>query len=318
MKLRNPLEANDWDIATFLKLIASLQLSVWLILGLDTVGVHIPILRELLVLIYLLFVPGVILLRILRFHELNVIETMFYTVGLSVVTSILTGLFINTVYVNGLTQTPIALVPFIATISVIVVALCFLCYRRDRDYARSTTFDVRVALSPLALSLLLLPFVSVFGAWLFNVQGTSVGTAVVLLAVSALILACGFTRWVPKQYYPLVIGAVALALLLRNALITNELWGFDIQYEHYVAQTVVSNGFWGAPAILDRNIMNLNSMLSIAMLAPLLSIATGLSVAWILKLIFPLLFAIVPIGLYRLYESKHRLKLLFSACFSSL
>ena len=304
MKSRNPLEANDWDIATFFKLIALLQLSVWLILGLDAVGVHIPILRELLVLIYLFFVPGIILLRVLRFHELNVIEAMFYTVGLSVATIMLTGLFINTIYVYGLTQTPIALVPFIATISGVVVALCFLCYRRDRDYARSTTFDVRVALSPLAFSLLLLPFVSVFGAWLFNVHGTSVGTAAVLLAVAALILACAFTRWVPEQYYPLVIGAVALALLLRNALITNELWGFDIQYEHYVAQTVVSNGFWGAPAILDRNIMNLNSMLSIAMLAPLLSIATGLSVAWVLKLIIPLLFAVVPIGLYRLYEKQ--------------
>lgn len=304
MKLDNPLEANDWDIATFFKLIASIQLSVWLIVGLDAVGVHIPILRELLVLIYLLFVPGIIILRVLRFHELNIIEGMFYTVGLSVATIMLIGLFINTVYVHGLTQTPIALVPFMATISGVVVALCFLCYRRDRDYARSTTFDVRAALSPLAISLLLLPFISVFGVWLFNVRGTSAGTAIVLLAVAIVILACGFTSWVPKRYYPLAIGAIALALLLRNALVTNYLWGFDIQYELYVAQTVVSNGFWGAPAIVDRNIMNLNSMLSITMLAPLLSIATGLSVAWVLKLIFPLLFALVPIGLYRLYEKQ--------------
>ena len=30
MKLNNPLQANDWDIATFFKLIASLQISVWI------------------------------------------------------------------------------------------------------------------------------------------------------------------------------------------------------------------------------------------------------------------------------------------------
>jgi uncharacterized membrane protein len=144
----------------------------------------------------------------------------------------------------------------------------------------------------------------VFGAYLFNARGTSVGTVLVLLAVAALILVCGFTEYVPKRYYPLAIGAIALALLLHNALITNYLWGFDIQIERFVAQTVVSNGFWGAPPSLDPNVLNLNAMLSITMLAPLLSVATGMSVTWVLKLIFPLFFAMVPLGLYVLYEKQ--------------
>jgi uncharacterized membrane protein len=304
MKLNNPLEANDWDIATFFKLIASLQISVWIVLALDAVGVHVPVLREVLILVYLLFVPGIILLRVLRLHELNVIEGFFYTVGLSVATIMLTGLFMNTVYVRGITSTPLTLVPFIATMSGVVLTLCVLSYRRDRDYSRSTTIDARVVLSPVTLGLLLLPFMSVFGAYLFNVRGTSVATVIMLLAVAALILVCGFTRYVPKRYYSLAIGAIALALLLHNALVTNYLWGFDIQIEHFVAQTVVSNGFWGTSPSLDYNILNLNAMLSITMLAPLLAIATGISVTWVLKLIFPLLFVMVPLGLYRLYEKQ--------------
>jgi uncharacterized membrane protein len=304
MKLNNPLEANDWDIATFFKLIASLQISVWIVLALDAVGVHVPVLREVLILVYLLFVPGIILLRVLRLHELNVIEGFFYTVGLSVATIMLTGLFMNTVYVRGITSTPLTLVPFIATMSGVVLTLCVLSYRRDRDYSRSTTIDARVVLSPVTLGLLLLPFMSVFGAYLFNVRGTSVATVIVLLAVAALILVCGFTRYVPKRYYSLAIGAIALALLLHNALVTNYLWGFDIQIEHFVAQTVVSNGFWGTSPSLNYNILNLNAMLSITMLAPLLAIATGISVTWVLKLIFPLLFVMVPLGLYRLYEKQ--------------
>jgi uncharacterized membrane protein len=304
MKLNNPLEANDWDIATFFKLIASLQISVWIVLALDAVGVHVPVLREVLILVYLLFVPGIILLRVLRLHELNVIEGFFYTVGLSVATIMLTGLFMNTVYARGITSTPLTLVPFIATMSGVVLTLCVLSYRRDRDYSRSTTIDTRVVLSPVTLGLLLLPFMSVFGAYLFNVRGTSVATVIVLLAVAALILVCGFTRYVPKRYYSLVIGAIALALLLHNALVTNYLWGFDIQIEHFVAQTVVSNGFWGTSPSLNYNILNLNAMLSITMLAPLLAIATGISVTWVLKLIFPLLFVMVPLGLYRLYEKQ--------------
>ena len=104
-------------IATFFKLIASLQIFVWIVLALDAVGVHVPILREVLVLVYLLFVPGIILLRVLRLHELSVTEGFFYTVGLSVATIMLTGLFMNTVYVHGITSMPLTLVPFIATMS---------------------------------------------------------------------------------------------------------------------------------------------------------------------------------------------------------
>jgi len=304
MKVENPLEANDWDIATFFKLIASLQISVWIVLALDAVGVHVPILREVLLLVYLLFVPGIILLRVLRLHELNVIEGFFYTVGLSMATIMFTGLVMNAVYVHGIASTQLTLVPFIATMSGVVLTLCVLSYRRDRDYSRSTTIDARVVLSPVTLGLLLLPFLSVFGAYLFNARGTSVGTVLVLLAVAALILVCGFTSYVPKRYYSLAIGAIALALLLHNALITNYLWGFDIQIEHFVAQSVVSNGFWGSAPNLNYNTLNVNAMLSIAMLAPLLSVATGISVTWVLKLIFPLLFAMVPLGLYRLYEKQ--------------
>jgi len=35
MNIRNPLEANNWDIGTFFRLIVPILLSVWLLLGLD-------------------------------------------------------------------------------------------------------------------------------------------------------------------------------------------------------------------------------------------------------------------------------------------
>jgi uncharacterized membrane protein len=301
MKLENPLKANDWDISSFFKFIASLQLALWVVLGLDAVGVHIPILREALALIDLLFVPGIILLRVLRLHQLNIIEGVLYTVGLSAATVMLTGLFTNTAYVL-ITPRPLSLLPFMVTMSAVVVALCILSYGRDRDYSRPTTIDLRVPASPVVPGLLLLPLVSVLGAYLFNTRGTSVGSIIVFLSVAGLILVCGLTNFVPKRYYSLVILVIAAALLLRNTLITNYLWGFDIGAERFVAQVAVTNGFWGAPASLDHNTLNLNTMLSITLFTPLLSIVTGMSVTWVFKLIFPLLFALVPLGLFRLYE----------------
>ena len=310
MHVRNPLEANDWDFASFFVLIASLQVSVWVLLGLDAVGLRVPILRELLVLIYLLFVPGILLLRVLKVHELDSIEGLLYTVGLSVATVILTGLFMNAAYLSFIPR-PISLWPFIATMTALVAVLLFLCYRRDRGFSRPTVIDVRLPSSPVPVALCLLPFMSVFGAYWFNLYGTSVGVIVTLLSVAALILVCGFTAWVPRRYYGLAILVAAVALLLHNALITNFLWGNDIQGEYAVAQFVVSNGFWGPLPAIPISQLSLNSMLSVTMFAPLLSIATGMSVTWVFKLIVPLLFALVPLGLYRLYQKQtsHRIAL---------
>jgi uncharacterized membrane protein len=304
MKIPNPLEANDWDIVSFFQLIAALQLAAWLVIGLDAARLHIPILREVILLVYLLFVPGIILLRVLRLHRLNVVEGLLYTVGLSIATVMLTGLFMNTVYPRFVTARPLTLLPFMLTMSAVVVAFCALCYRRDRDFAHPSAIDMRGLCAPPALAVLLLPFLSIFATYWFNLSGSSVGIIITLLAVAAVILVCGFTNYVPRRYYGIVILAIAVALLFHNALITNYLWGFDIQIEHDVAQFVQTNGFWGAPPRLDPDSMNLNSMLSIAIFAPLLSTASGLSLTWVFKLVFPLLFALVPLGLYRLFEKQ--------------
>ena len=103
----------------------------------------------------------------------------------------------------------------------------------------------------------------------------------------------------------------AIALLFHNALITNYIWGLDIQSEYTAAQLVISNGFWGAPPLLTQASMDVNSVMSVTVFAPLLSIATGMSLTWVFKLIFPLLFALVPLGLYRLWQKQtsHRIAL---------
>jgi uncharacterized membrane protein len=220
----------------------------------------------------------------------------------------LTGLFMNTVYPLFMTR-PLSPFPFIATISAVVMVLSILCYWRDRAFSRPTEIDMHVLLSPSVFGLCLLPFVSILAAYWFNLSGTSIGIIITLLAVAALILVCGFTSWVPRQYYALVVLVAAIALLFHNALITSYVWGNDIQGEYAVAQYIAINGVWGAPHYLAA--LSLNSMLSLTMLVPLLSISTGMSVTWVFKLVVPLLFALVPLGLYRLYQKQtsHRVAL---------
>ena len=98
MQINNPLQINDWEIKKFLEVTIAIQLAMWSVIGLNVIGSHISIIRPLIGFIYLTFIPGIIILRILKLHKLGNIETLLYTVGLSIATLMFTGLFMNTVY----------------------------------------------------------------------------------------------------------------------------------------------------------------------------------------------------------------------------
>ncbi|HNS25321.1 MAG TPA: hypothetical protein PKK85_04550, partial [Methanobacteriaceae archaeon] len=85
MEIDNPLQMNDWNIKPFLWLIFLLQFSLLILILLESIDIQIPILRELISFIILFFIPGVLILRILRLHDLGNTRTVFYSVGLSIV-----------------------------------------------------------------------------------------------------------------------------------------------------------------------------------------------------------------------------------------
>ncbi|MGA9048759.1 MAG: hypothetical protein WB588_07195, partial [Dehalococcoidia bacterium] len=78
----NPLAINDWAIGKFLKTIFAILLIVLILAILGALGYDIPILRQIVAFVFLSFIPGLIILRILRLHRLGLAETLLYSVGL--------------------------------------------------------------------------------------------------------------------------------------------------------------------------------------------------------------------------------------------
>ena len=91
MQIDNPLRLNDWDAKPFLEFVLSVQSAVLVLIGLSAVGIEIPVIRPLVCFVYLTFIPGFVVLRILGLHALNVIETYVYTVALSIAVLMFTG-----------------------------------------------------------------------------------------------------------------------------------------------------------------------------------------------------------------------------------
>ena len=84
---------NDWEIKEFLWVVVPIQLAMLVVVGLDTLGLRLPYIQQFLGFIYLTFIPGIILLRILRLHGIDAIKTLLFTVGLSIAFLMLFGLY---------------------------------------------------------------------------------------------------------------------------------------------------------------------------------------------------------------------------------
>lgn len=310
MIVNNAFQPNDWEIRPFLVLVLSLLLAFWGSIALDALGFTIPLIRQIAGFLLLTFVPGLLILRTIRIHHLGAVKTNVYAAGLSLATLMFTGFFVNIVYPLFGVLGPLSLWPLVTTISTFVGILCFLAWFRDRDFAAPTSINLHDILSPPVLALSFLPFGAIAGTYLMNFYDTNTLQMILLpiIALVPVVIVC--TQFVPKKYYPYAVFSIAITLLYHTALISTYIWGWDIQYEYYLTNTVIQNSIWDF-----TDYSNCNAMLSLMTLAPIYSILLGIGLEWIFKVIYPFFFALVPLGLYVVFRRQTNEKVSFLACF---
>ncbi|MGZ8893015.1 MAG: hypothetical protein ACXW1R_08840, partial [Halobacteriota archaeon] len=78
------IKLSDVSVQNLLAVVLSLQIALWALIGLNVLGISIPIVQPLIGFIYLTFVPGFLVLTALRLRDLDIVEIALYAVGLSV------------------------------------------------------------------------------------------------------------------------------------------------------------------------------------------------------------------------------------------
>ncbi|MCL0056312.1 DUF2206 domain-containing protein [Dehalococcoidia bacterium] len=306
---------NNWKIGKFLKVILAIQLAMLGLIGLAFIGYDIPFLRQILGFIYLTFVPGLLILRILRLHRLGTIETLLYSVGLSIAFVMFLGFFVNMLYPLIGISDPISILPLIITLSIAVAILCVVAYTREsrETMAHSQHHSIQWSeiLSPPALFLFLLPLLSVLGAYyLANFHQNNI-LLLILIALIALVAALvAFNKFIPQRLYPLAVVMIAISLLWHWSLISQYLTGWDIQWEYYFQNLVLANSSWDPALPFD-----LNAVLSITMLAPIYSLILNMDTVWVFKIVYPLFFSLVPLALFQVFRKQTDDRIAFLAAF---
>ena len=282
-------------------IIVSLQLALLGSIGLDKLGLEIPILRQAVGFIYLTLVPGFLILRLLRINDKVNLETLLYSVGLSLSFLMFTGALINFLYpLIGITK-PISEIPLLATFTIIVSCLCIVCYLRDKDYSINLSIKTQQIFSPSLLLLILLPFLAVLGAYLLRVYNINTLLLFLLVIISTIPVLVGFDR-LPEGEYPLAIWVVSLSLLAHTGLAN-----VSSVRETVMPGIIVAKNVWNPSTYGTHNALLCNTVLH-----PIFSILLNINnIVWELRITNILIFSFIPLIMYVTFEAIANKKIAF-------
>lgn len=301
---------SDWGINKFLWLVIGVQFAVIGLAYLATCGIEIPIARQAIGFVYLTFIPGIIILRILKLHELETTEIIIYSVGLSLAFTMFVGLSINTILPLVGISHPISNWPITISLFTAVLLLTIIAYIRDRGYRSGIQVTWADSLLPSTLILVLLPVVSILGSLLVNIYHSNIVLMILICLIALAPIIVIFTNLLPQRLFPLAVFMISLSLLYHRSLISNYLTGWDVHLEYYFANLVNLNAVW------DTSIPNsFNHTLSIVILSPVYSIICNLELTSLFKIVSPILFSLVPLGIYQICKKQINTKVAFLTTF---
>jgi uncharacterized membrane protein len=296
VKLPNPFKLQNWKFSKFLLIIIGIQLSLLGVFALNDLGITTPILRPIVGFIYLSFIPGYLLLRILRMHNLSSIESFLYALGLSLSADMITGFLINTLYpILRITNKPIHEHYIILTMAGVIFLLCIVAYFRDNKYANYDFIHLKNLLCPQFLFLSLIPFMSIFGTHAINYQHTNILLIIMIMVIALIALLLGLTKLIPKELYPYSIWIMAISLIYHTTLFTKYILVQDVYSEYYISNIVISNHIW---AWHNYIFVGGNSVLTNAVITPFIHFICDITLTSIYKIVYPIYLSFIPLGIY--------------------
>ena len=289
-----------WKSRDFLMVILFLQSLVY-----ATIFFNVPIARQVIGFLYFTFVPGIVVIKLLKLDKLDGLETLLFSVGLSIAFLMLAGLLINEFcFLLGISK-PLSLMPLMIILnSSILLGGILACLRSD---------DVKLweaktlGLHPLVLLLMGLPILSVVGAMLANVFGSNLILLFVIILISLLfVIGVVSEKLLPPKLFPVALFVIALAVLYHSSLISNYIVTFasDVPVEYFVFKNTQNNAYWSStnPYFGDIIYGRYHSMLSITILPTIYSSLLNIDSIWMFKILYPLILAFVPLGLYQVWQ----------------
>lgn len=290
-----------------------LGILVFMILINILVGFNINFLylRQIFGFLFLILIPGLLIILCFKIRTVKFWEYLVYTVGLSIAFIMFAGLAVNwTLPALNITDKPLSLWPILICFDIFLLGLWLTAIYRNKDLK---PFDITIpkldTINRIFFIIpMIFPLLSILGAFLLNNHGPNILTMIMLggIAVYVLLLVL-FRKHMNENVWPWAILLISISILMMGWMRSWYVSGIDINLEYSLFQLTKEEGIWR----LHNMPNNYDAMLSLTILPAILSLFMNINDHLLLKFIFPILFSLVPIIVY--YISKIYFKEIF--CF---
>lgn len=252
------------------------------------------------ILLFLLFFPGFLIFKLLKIHIISHFESMLYIVGLSLGFLMGIPLIINWILpFLKITNQPLGLLSLLITFDVsffILIILQFFLtpFNSPSLYIhKPNKLTIFFTIAPL-----MLPILSITGAFQLNNNGSNILTTLSLIGVSVFTaLATIFRRRLNPEVFFYLIFIFSVSFLLAISLRSWNISGHDLLYEYNVFQITKNAQRWDINFLKDAY----NACLSITILPTVLSNFLGIDQS-IYRFFYQIIFSLAPAGLYLLLK----------------
>jgi len=289
------------------------RLRLFAFLGGYTVAVNIAVvlkdwlgpLSAIIVFPFVVVVPGTLLLLLLRTRGVKGWRFAYYAVCASIVMLMLLGLAINWLLPLIGIDEPLRTLPVTLGLNVLVWPLMFAALHTTARFTAKLTAQPNKSLAHYLLPLGFI-LLAVVGAFRLN-NGYGNWPILVLLVLILVDLVYLFRRAnrVSEAHIIIHIFCAGLAMLLMTSLRGWFITGHDIQNEYFVFQLAKQQWHWQIGLYRDPY----NACLSLTILPTMLSSLMKIGDIYIFKVLYQIIFAICPIGVYLLVSKISNRKL---------
>jgi len=295
-------------ITLFLQFIASI-----------TMFIDVPVAKQIIGFVYLTFVPGITVIKLLKMKMSGLAETLLFAAGLSIALLMLIGLFVNQLNPLFYVQKPLSITFLLPAINTFVL-ICMIAVYLGGENKRVQSFVFRFENPIIVLLFLCIPPLSVVGAITSGAYGDNRISLFTLIIIAIIFAVALFSKkTIFSKLYPLIILVIALSLLYYAALISNKLihFGSDLPGEVFVQKIVERDGYWNpkGPYPESESVGRSHAMLSVTLLPTIYSVLLNLDSILVFKFFYPLIFALVPLGLFILWKNFVSEKFAFISAF---
>lgn len=295
---------------TFLASVLFLQAAFYI-----TVLFNVPVVREIVGFIYLTFVPGFIIAKLLKLDKLDGLETILFSIGLSIAFLMIAGLLVNQLSIFGFSR-PLTFLPLMLVVNIAILIGAVLVYLRSENV--KIWKSEHVEKFPFIFLFLCLPILTIAGAMYANVYGNPLLLMFMIIITSILFVVTVLSKkLLTPKFIPFAVIMIAIALLYHASLISNHIqpFGSDSALEYFIFKSTENNAYWNSALFTDLRYGRVNDLLSITILPTIYSSILNIDSIWLFKLLIPLIFSFVPLGLYQIWQGYIGKKYAFISSF---